>query len=166
MNAFFQGFEQVLYIKFNGVFAPVACLTSNSFSESLDFIDTTTVQNASWKTSQPTNQGYVINLSGLLIEDLAGADADKISLYKLRSIKRARTLIDWEIRTRNVAFIDSGKAHIENINEDSPAEGFITFSATLRGYGQPFQSNNILPSVTWDSTTVTFDSTDVTWDKT
>ena len=66
MSDFKNGNLKLLYLYVGGEYFPIGCLTSNSFSETSDMLDTTTRQNANgWKTSIPTNQSYNISFSGI-----------------------------------------------------------------------------------------------------
>lgn len=163
---FYNGDVSILYIKFGSEFQPVACLTENSLSENVEELETTTVQNNGWKTSVPTNQKYNLSLSGLLINDM-NISTDKISLYKLRELKRERIIFDWEIRKQlgNVEVKDYGKAFIQSISESAPVGEFISFEASLVGFGALEQINSVV-GITWDGTTPTFDNTIATWDNT
>ena len=42
MDTVYNGYDQILYITYNSVELPIGCLTSNGFTENIEFIDTTT----------------------------------------------------------------------------------------------------------------------------
>lgn len=136
-----KGIESLFYIKKNDVFFPVACLTSSPISEDVEMINTTTRDNEGWKTALPTNQGYTIELSGLMVQDDNDSANNVLSYRELRQYKRNRVLIDWKRTTLSGYYVDSGKAYIISISDSDEADGFITFSATLQGYGMPEVSN-------------------------
>lgn len=136
-----KGKESLFYIKKNNVWFPVACLTSSPISEAVDMLETTTRDNASWKTSVPTNQSYTIALQGLMVMDDSDSNNKVLSYRELRSYKRNKTLIDWKRTTLSGYYIDNGKAYITSISDSDEADGFITFSATLQGYGMPSEDN-------------------------
>lgn len=138
---FIRGKESLFYIKKNNVWFPVACLTSSPFSEESEVIDTTTRDNNGWKTSLATNQSYSIQLSGMVVQDDEDSGNNVVSYRELRNMKRSREIIDWKIETLDGYYVDSGRAIITQISCDDPAEGWISFSATLQGYGAPDQSN-------------------------
>jgi len=161
----FLGDVRILYVKIAGVFLPVACLSSNSFSEGTDSIDTTTRDNAGWATSQPTNQSYSIEFEGVQINTIfQGGDFTKASYDRLKALKRGRSIFDWEIRTSNGVFVDYGQGFISSLSEDAPAGELLTFAGTITGYGEPKFTSDTLGAVTFDSTIVTFDNTLITWD--
>lgn len=137
-----KGKECLFYIKKNDEYFPVGCLTSSPFSEDVDIIDTTTRENEGWKTSLPTNQSYSINLSGLMVKDDEDSGNEILSYRQLRMMKRNRELIEWRRVTLDGYYIDSGRAYIINISDSDEADGFITFQATLQGYGKPDNETN------------------------
>ena len=67
MADFANGAYKVLYIKVGEVYFPIGCLTSNSFSEEVAMLGTTTRDNSDgWKTSIPTLQSYNISFDGII----------------------------------------------------------------------------------------------------
>ena len=80
-----NGTYSVFYIKWQGNFLPIGCLTSDTFDEEIEMLDTTTVDNKGWKTSIPTKQNYNISFDGLIKNtNFDGGDSSKISLDRLR----------------------------------------------------------------------------------
>jgi len=143
-----NGTYNILFIDFGSGFFPIGMLTSNSFSEDVDTIDSTTRDNAGWKTQTLTNQSYNIEFSGIVINTLFNlGDFDKISYDRLKEIKRNRQLIDWKIQDTELQFIESGKAQITSLSSESNIDEFITFSASLQGYGAPLSSTGKLYSL-------------------
>tara|TARA_R110002096_G_scaffold159223_1_gene324956 strand:- start:47 stop:508 length:462 start_codon:yes stop_codon:yes gene_type:complete len=137
-----NGSYSILYIKWSGQFLPIGCLTSDSFSESAEMIDVMRTNSASWKTSTPTNQSYNISFDGLVKNtNSAGGDATKISLDRLRVLKRAGTLIEWKTQDSNSIFIDTGFGYITSLSKESSTDEFISFSATIDGFGAPSSSS-------------------------
>lgn len=136
-----KGNESLFYIKKNDVYFPVGCLTSSPLSETVDMIGSTTRENEGWKTSLPTNQGYSIELSGLMVQDDEDSGNEILSYRELRSYKRDKELVEWKRTTLGGYYIDSGKAYITAISDSDEADGFITFSASLVGFGKPTEDN-------------------------
>lgn len=135
-----DGTYNILYIKWDENFLPIGCLTSDSFDENIDMLETTTRDNEGWKTSVPTNQGYNISFDGLIENTyFNGGDCTKISLDRLRVLKRNRTLIEWRIQTQdeNLVFVDSGYGYITSLSKNANIDEFISFSSTIEGYGKP-----------------------------
>jgi len=133
-----NGTDRILYIKWNDDFLPIGCLSSDSFDESVDMLDTTTRDNQGWKTSTPTNQSYNISFDGVLINsNFTGGDTSKVSYDRLRVLKRNRTLIEWQIKDTDLTFVDSGYGYITSLSDSANLDEFVTFSASIVGYGQP-----------------------------
>lgn len=135
---FINGTNNVLYIQIDGEYLPIACLTSNSFEEDIDTLETTTRDNAGWKTYTVLNQGFTISFEGLIINTFfAKGDFTKVSLDKLRDLKRNRTLINWQIKDDELQFVDSGQGYIVGLSSGSSIDEYVSFSGTILGYGQP-----------------------------
>lgn len=127
---FINGTYNILYIENADGYFPVGCLTSNSFSENSDVIETTTRDNAGWKTFKATNQGYTLSFDGLVLEDEL---ADSLqTYYDLTIIKRDREIVNWKI---NNEYYGSGV--ITSLSDSSGIDENMTFSAELIGYGEP-----------------------------
>ncbi|QIY92248.1 phage tail tube protein [Chryseobacterium gallinarum] len=135
-----KGEENLFYIKKNNTWVPVACLTASPINEQSETISTTTRENAGWNTDLVTNQSYTIELSGMMIKDDVDSGNNVISYRELRSYKRNRVLIEWMRKTLSGYYVDSGKAHITTISDNDAAGEFISFNATLLGYGKPEES--------------------------
>tara|TARA_R110002153_G_scaffold48750_2_gene137610 strand:+ start:1266 stop:2813 length:1548 start_codon:yes stop_codon:yes gene_type:complete len=132
-----KGDYSILYIKLGGQFLPIGLLTSNSFSEDVDMIDSMSMNSASWMTSAPTNQGYNISFDGLVKNtNFNGGDFSKISLDRLRVLKRSGTLIEWKTKEEDLSVLESGFGHITSLSRSSTSDEFITFSANIEGFGQ------------------------------
>lgn len=131
---FVKADNKILYIKLNGSFVPVACLSSDSFSEGSETLDTTTRDNNGYKTSVPTNQFYTISFEGIK-EDVDLSD-DKLQYFSLMDYKRNRTLIDWRISGDSVNY-DYGQGYIIDLSSNSPAGDLVTYSASIEGFGKP-----------------------------
>ena len=135
---FINGTNRIIYIKWEEDFLPVGCLTSDSFSETVEMLDTTTIDNGGWKTAVPTMQSYNITFDGLLINtNFNGGDFAKVSYDRLRVLKRSRTLIEWKTQDENLTFVDSGFGYITNLSDSANMDEFITFNATIQGQGMP-----------------------------
>ena len=132
---FINGSLRILYIKIDGVYLPIACLTSNSFTESVQMLDTTVRTNRNgWSSSVPTIQKYSISFSGLITNDIA---SDVKATYRaIENIKRQRQLLDWKIDDGN-GNPYYGQSYITNLSNDSNIDEFVSFSGSLVGQGEP-----------------------------
>lgn len=133
-----DGSYSVLYIKWEGNFLPIGALTSDSFSEEIEMLDTTTRDNYGWKTSTPTSQSYNISFEGLIENtNFDEGDSTKISLDRLKILKRNRTLIEWKTQDSNLVFIDSGFGYITSLSKTSNIDEFISFTCEIDGFVAP-----------------------------
>ncbi len=159
---FLNGFTRVLYIKVSGVYIPIGCLTDNSFNEELNLIPTTTREANGWETSRPTSQNYSIDFSGLQINTaFDGGNANYLSHDRLKNIKRTRVIFEWKIASNDGLFVDEGKGFISSLSEAAPAEGFLEFSGTITGFGEPTFNSDLASYVFQDANNFVFtDSND------
>jgi len=142
MADFTNGTERIFYIYVDGAYLPVGCLTSSSFSETSEMLDTTTRQNVNgWKTSIPTIQSYGINLSGLVSENNR---TDSILIYTdIELLKREKTKFSWKINTDDPDVNDYGFGYINSLSKDAEVDSFINFSAEIVGYGEPYKDETL-----------------------
>ena len=134
---FYKGQDRILFIKVLGVYLPIACVQDNPFSETSEFIDTTTRDNQGWATSRPNMQSYNISFSGLqVVTSVAGGNFNVVSYDKLKQFKRSKTLLEWKIEG-NFPVVDYGKCYIQELSEASPIDEFLSFSGSLIGFGIP-----------------------------
>jgi len=134
---FYKGQDRILYIKVLGSYLPIACLTDNPFSETSEFIDTTTRDNQGWTTSRPMMQSYNISFSGLqVVTSVAGGNFNVVSYDKLKQLKRLKTLLEWKIEGL-FPVIDYGKCYIQELSEATAVDEFLSFSGSLVGFGIP-----------------------------
>jgi len=139
---FIKGEDRILFIKINGSYLPVGCLTDNSIEESSEMMDTTTRDNQGWATSRPLIQNYSISFSGLQVNStIAGGDFTLASYDKLKQLKRDRVLIDWKIQGSIYPIVDFGKFYITEISDTEAAGELMSFSGSATGYGQPLTAS-------------------------
>lgn len=161
--SFYKGSERVLYLLVDTDYIPVGCLTDNSFTETVDMIDTTTQENNGWSTSRPTTQSFSVDFTGIQINTLfINGDFGKVSYDYLKEIKRARTLSTWRLSTLNGVFIEDFRGYITDLGESASMGDVLTFDGSIQGYGEPESTSD---PKTFDNNTVTFDTTTITFDK-
>jgi len=135
---FINGEDRILYIKVNGNYMPVGCLTGNSISESSEMLQTTTRDNSGWATSRPLNQNYSISFDGVQVNTtVAGGSFSLLSYDKLKLLKRNKQLLDWKIEGSIFPVVDYGKCYITELSEASNVGEFLTFTGSLTGFGIP-----------------------------
>lgn len=133
-ETFYKGENQILYIYDGSSWLPIACLTSNSFDEDVEMLDTTTTDNAGWKTSRPLNQSYRISFEGVQIvtDEITPT---RYSYNLLKVFKRNRTQISWKIESD--IDTEEGLGYITELSESAPVGELLSFSGTIEGYGKP-----------------------------
>jgi hypothetical protein len=132
----YKGEERILYLKINGEFLPIGCVTENSFSETADSFETTTKGEASWQTNKILSQSYSISFSGIQILTKF-FNTNLLSYDTLKDYKRNRELLEWKIQGENFPIVDSGFCYITEISESAVVNELLTFSGTLTGFGEP-----------------------------
>lgn len=134
--AFGNGIYKVLYIKVSTEWFPIGCLTSNSFSESVSMLGTTTRDNTNgWETSVPTTQSFNISFSGVLI--FGNREETVITYDDLIVLKRARTQIEWKIESAQGGNIENGYGYITSLSDSASIDTFLTFNGEIVGYSSP-----------------------------
>lgn len=142
MADFSNGVHKIVYIYVNGSYKPIGCLTSNSFNETSEMLETTTRQNMNgWKTSIPTMQSYSISLSGLVTEN--NRELTILTYRDLQKLKRDKTKISWMMNTANPLKNDYGFGYINSLSNNAEIDSFIDFSAEIVGYGEPYESIDV-----------------------
>jgi len=135
---FTNGEDRILFIKIDGTWLPVGCLTGNGINESSDMLPTTTRDNDGWATSRPMMQNYTVSFEGLQVNTtVAGGDFTLASYDKLKLLKRNKQLLDWKIQGTIFPVVDYGKCYVNEISEVSNVGEYLSFSGTLVGYGVP-----------------------------
>jgi len=138
---FINGNDRILFLKLNGIWSPIGCLTDNSFDESSEFIDTTTRDNQGWTTSRPMMQSYSVGFNGLQLNTtMPGGNFNVISYDKLKTLKRDKRLLDWKIQGSLYPVVDYGQAYIADLSETNVIDEFLSFSGSLTGFGKPLMA--------------------------
>ena len=133
--AFIKGEDRVLSIKVDGNWLPIGCLTSNSFSESSEMLNTTTRDNTNgWQSSVPTTQSYSVSFDGILEDEYSSTS--KTTYYQLVTFKRYKNLIEWRVDDGlTPANYDYGSGYITELSNANEMDSFVTFSGTIEGQG-------------------------------
>lgn len=133
-----NGENRILYLKINGVYMPIGCLSDNSFEESVSFINTTTRDNQGWETSKPTTQTYSLSFSGVQVNStLVGGIFTVASYDKLKLLKRNKVLLEWKLQGSEFPVVDYGFCYISSLSEESNIDEFMSFTGALTGFGKP-----------------------------
>jgi hypothetical protein len=135
---YYKGEDRILYVKVNGNWLPVGCLTDNSMDESSEMMDTTTRDNQGWTTSRPIMQSYNLSFSGLQVNStVAGGNFNVASYDKLQQLKRDKILLDWKVQGTEYPIVNYGKCYITSLSDANPAGDLVTFSGSMTGFGKP-----------------------------
>ena len=138
MANFVLGEDRILFLKINGSYLPVGCLTENSMEESAEMLNTTTRDNKGWVTSLPTEQNYSISFSGLQLNStFVGGNFNVASYDKLKLAKRNKTRLEWKIQGTVFPVVDYGECYIQSLSEANTVGEFMSFSGVLQGFGEP-----------------------------
>lgn len=133
--AFENGTYKILYIDSGSGYFPIGCLTSNSFSEDVTMLDTTTRDNLNgWKSSRPTMQSYNISFDGLITHALTSLTT--ITYFEIKQLKRARQQISWKIED-STGYTDSGVGYFTSLSDSAAIDEFTSFNGSIVGYGAP-----------------------------
>lgn len=138
---FTNGQDRILFLKINGNWLPIGCLTDNSMDESAEFLDTTTRDNQGWTTSRPIMQSYSIGFNGLQMNTtVSGGNFNVASYDKLKQLKRDKILLDWKIQGTIYPIVDYGKAYINSLSEANAVDELMSFSGSMTGFGKPLMA--------------------------
>ena len=132
-----KGDYRILYLKVGEDYIPIGCLSSNSFSENLELLDTTTRENGGWRTFRPNLQGFSVDFDGF--QERTTASSTIVSYNDLKEYKRGKTLLEFKIETDKDNIIDreSFKGYIVDLSETANVGELLTFSGTITGVGVP-----------------------------
>lgn len=135
---FVNGEDRILYVKINGVYLPVGCLTGNNIDETTEMIDTTTRDNNGWSTSAPNLQSYNVSFSGIQVNStVIGGNFNVASYDKLKTIKRNKIRIEWKVQGKIFPIVDYGEGYISDLSEANNVGEFMSFSGNIIGFGKP-----------------------------
>jgi len=143
-----KGDQNILYIYDVAATAyrPIACLTSNSLSSTVEVLETQTKCDPGNTSKDAGNFSYSISLEGEYIDSTSvGGETTKASHDYLFTRQQAKTKVTWRLDTGltdNVAYF--GTALITDLTLDSPAGDKSTFSGTFDGDGAILLVNPIV----------------------
>lgn len=109
---------------------PVACLLSNSLSESISFIKTC-------KSTQDMGQKQLGRLHSYSVsfEAVYAIENSIIGWDELNVLGRSRTMMDWSMINLDTNEGDAGEGFLENLEITGTSQDFIKFAGTITGYG-------------------------------
>lgn len=125
---------RILYI--NDI--PVGCLTSDTLSETIAFLQTCKTTEKGAIKSLGTLHAYSIPFEAVYVKDLA-----LFTYNDLQDKGRNREIMSWSIIDDETTEGDAGQAFIENLAISGSSEDFLKFTGTLTGYGAIVDSDLI-----------------------
>ena len=139
MATFIKGDVLVLSIHDGTAYRPIACLTSNSISQSMGVIETITKCDPGVTQKQAGTYSYEISAEGEYIDTTSvGAETTKASHDYLHKNKFASgSLVEWKMTTGLADDSEYfGSGYLTELSADAPTgDEFATFSMTLSGTG-------------------------------
>lgn len=130
---FLKGDTVILYIKEDGEFKPIGCLTSNNINETVEMLPTSTREGDGWKTSIPTTQDMTIDFEGFQPLD----STNVLGYLDLKIKKRNRERIEWRVASTQTSYVEEGFGYINNIGDANNVGELMSFSGSIQNYGMP-----------------------------
>ena len=136
MSNFIKGENLILYIHDDTIYRPIACLTSNSLSQTQNIIESQTKCDPGLVIKDAGTMSYEISAEGQYIDTTSAlAEITKASHDYLHTIMG--TTVTWKLDTGltdNAAYY--GTAVVGDLSLDAGAgDELATFSCTLNGSG-------------------------------
>lgn len=136
MGNFIKGDDLVLYVHDGTAYRPIACLTSNTLSETTNIIESQTKCEPGVIAKDVGSRTYELSAEGRYIDTTSvGAEVDKASHDYLRT--RQSEKLNWRMSTglTDTTFY-YGVAIISELSNENPAgDDLANFSATFSGDG-------------------------------
>jgi hypothetical protein len=138
MSTFIKGEGLILYVWDSSIYRPIACLTSNSLSQTKNIIESQTKCDPSVIIKDSGSTTYEISFEGQYIDTTSvGAEVTKASHDYLLSIFTDTDKKTWKMDTGladNVAYY--GEGIFSDLSLDAAAgDELATFSGTIAGSG-------------------------------
>ena len=135
-----RGEKAIIFLADNNLWKPIACLTSNSLSTTVDEIERRTKCAPGVVEKSAGDFNYTLTAEGEYIDTTTvGGDTTKQSHDALLALQVSKQLVTWKLDTdtddpNSVKYY--GTALITDLNADFAAGSSLsTFSATLSGNG-------------------------------
>jgi len=133
-ETFITGDAVLFSIYDSSAYEPIACLTSNELSESLEVNEVNTKCDPGNTVKSPGAYSYEISGDGIYIDE--SVDTARQSHAKLKALVRAKTLITWRMSTGLSGTANEyGTGYITDLSLSGDAGEDATFSFTISGQG-------------------------------
>lgn len=126
---FIEGNDCIL--KWNG--EPIACLTSNSLSENLSFLNTSGRTASGALSVIPVANSYIMSFDGIFVSDA------NMSWTDLSLLARAMQLGEWELTGLDLMSF----GYLSGLDVVADSGGIITFTGQIIGYGVIVPSDTV-----------------------
>lgn len=138
MADFIKGDVLIFYVHDGSAYRPIACLTSNTLSQTRGVIETQTKCDPGIIQRQAGVLSYDISCEGEYIDTTStGGETTKASHDYLKTLMEAGSEVTWKMDTGladTVAYY--GTAYMTELSADAPTgDEFATFSCALSGSG-------------------------------
>lgn len=137
MGTYVQGKDVILsiYDDTAAAYEPVACLTSNSISNSRDVTESEPNKCDLDGVQSPAGASYEISADGHIVALADTSYADKINDKKLFDLFWEKKEVNWKIAGGNQE--KYGEGILTAYSEEAPTEGVATFSLSISGKKKP-----------------------------
>lgn len=138
MSNFIKGDNIILYVHDGSIYRPIACLTSNSLSQTVNVIESQTKCDPGVVIKGPGSMTYEISYEGMYIDTTsAGAEVTKASHDYIKTQLELLGTVTWKMST---GLADTthyyGTGILSALDSDSPSgDELATFSGTIAGSG-------------------------------
>ena len=139
MSDFIKGELLILYVHDDSIYRPIACLTSNSLSQSRGIIEAQTKCDPGETIKSTGAMSYNLSCEGNYIDTTSvGSEVTKASHDFMKGYMDSGAEFTWKLDTGltdNPAYY--GNAVLTELEMTAPSgDEFTTFTATLEGSGQ------------------------------
>lgn len=124
------GKDDVLFIHNGTTYLPVGCLTSNSYDKSRDFADGTVTKCNTSPAPIPQSSTYEVSFDAIADDD----EVTKIGFALIEGEMDKDVPSYWKTQRKGEDH-KFGKGWFTSVSSEAPADGEVTWSATLRGDG-------------------------------
>ncbi len=138
MSNFIKGEGLILYVHDGSIYRPIACLTSNSLSQSKNIIESQTKCDPGVVIKDPGSVNYELSFEGRYIDTTSvGAEITKASHDYLLSVFSNTSNVNWKMDT-GLTDTDAyyGEGVFGDLSLDAAAgDELASFSGTISGSG-------------------------------
>lgn len=124
------GKDDIFFVHNGTTYLPVGCLTSNSYDKTRDFADGTVTKCNTTPSPIPQKSSYETSFEAIADDDII----TKIGMELIESEMENDEPSYWKTQRKGVDY-KFGKGYFTAVGSQAPADGEITWNASLRGDG-------------------------------